>query len=71
MDEMNQVASALAGISFSDLTQAEKIIYKILEQRQILTNRAGEVAFLNDPEYNAYLDQMEEYSMNQELPEDF
>ena len=70
-NDMNQIARAIIGISIADLTTAERIIYKILEKRNIVCERGRYVELTNDPELNAHYDEMEMYSQSQELPEDY
>jgi hypothetical protein len=69
--ELEQIARAITGISVADLTTAERIIYKILKKRNIVTERMGDVELVEDQELNNYIDQQEDYSKSQELPEDY
>ena len=69
--ELEQIARAIIGISMADLTTAERIIYKILEKRNIVCERGRYVELTNDPELNAHYDEMEMYSQSQEWPEDY
>ena len=69
--ELEQIARAITGISVADLTTAERIIYKILKKRNIVTERMGDVELVEDVELNNYIDQQEDYSKSQEQPEDY
>jgi hypothetical protein len=69
--ELEQIARAIMGISVADLTTAERIIYKILKKRNIVTERQGDVELVEDQELNNYIDQQEDYSKSQEQPEDY
>lgn len=69
--ELEQIARAIMGISVADLTTAERIIYKILKKRNIVTERQGDVELVEDVELNNYIDQQEDYSKSQEQPEDY
>jgi hypothetical protein len=69
--ELEQIARAITGISVADLTTAERIIYKILKKRNIVTERQGDVELVEDVELNNYIDQQEDYSKSQEQPEDY
>ena len=70
-NDMNQIARAIIGISIADLTNAERIIYKILKKRNIVCERGSYVELTDDPELNAHYDEMEMYSQSQEWPEDY
>ena len=69
--ELEQIARAITGISVADLTTAERIIYKILKKRNIVTERQGDVELVEDVELNNYIDQQEDYTQSQEQPEDY
>jgi hypothetical protein len=69
--ELEQIARAITGISVADLTTAERIIYKILKKRNIVTERQGDVELVEDVELNNYIDQQEDYTKSQEQPEDY
>jgi hypothetical protein len=69
--ELEQIARAIIGISIADLTNAERIIYKILKKRNIVCERSRYVELVEDQELNNYIDQQEDYSKSQEQPEDY